>query len=223
MIVLIFTIILTAIFYQKKMKETAEHSIYEEIDMPPVPPQLPPRQPHQIPMELNPLYVHVGLIVNPSYTSIKNDTVINSASDALVAVSHEEEKYGDDMTGGYEEVAESTELTNADDTKADDGQQGSYVELGTAEDSLPLPTMDPMLNTIVSDYDKLKLPSTDLLKSTLTPVCTAVSATNLTFDSVQEEKSSTLHLMISASEKKTLRNAQSATDIRSMGDHNRPS
>ena len=49
-------------------------------------------------------------------------------------------------------------------------QQSSYVELKTDEDSLPLSTMNPMLNMIVSDYDKLQLASTDLLESTLTTV-----------------------------------------------------
>ena len=52
------------------------------------------------------------------------------------------------MIQQVEEVAKSTELTEAD---AD--QQSSYVELKTDEDSLPLLTMNPMLNMIVSDYD----------------------------------------------------------------------
>ena len=41
------------------------------------------------------------IIVNLAYEGIKNDTVINSASGALIVpVSHEEEKCGDDTTGG---------------------------------------------------------------------------------------------------------------------------
>ena len=53
-----------------------------------------------------------------------------------------------EMIQQVEEVAKSTELTEAD---AD--QQSSYVELKTDEDSLPLLTMNPMLNMIVNDYD----------------------------------------------------------------------
>ena len=196
--------ILTAIFYRKKQRERHLEAIYEPIDLPSVPP-LPPRLPHQIPMEPNPSYVQVDLIVNDAYKSIKDDTVINSASGALmISVSYEEEKCGDDvMTGGYEEVA--TEVTEADDDR-------SYVELRTADDSLPLPK-------IVSDYDKLQLASAVLPKSTLNPVRTAVSATNLTFDGdVQEGKS----CLMKARMKKTSRNAHSATDIPSMGDHDRP-
>ena len=63
------------------------------------------------------------------------------------------------MIQQVEEVAKSTELTEAD---AD--QQSSYVtdedslplltmNPKTDEDSLPLLTMNPMLNMIVSDYD----------------------------------------------------------------------
>ena len=77
---------MTAIFYRKKPKETVEHldSIYEPIDMPPqltVPPQLPPRQPHQIPVQDNPSYVKVDLTDNPAYKSINNDTVIKLITD----------------------------------------------------------------------------------------------------------------------------------------------
>ena len=183
-IVLILTIILTAVFYRKKQRENVEHleAIYEPIDLPSIPPpQLPPRQPHQILIQDNPSYVKVDLTVNPAYTSIKNETMFNSVSGALiVAVSHGEETCGDDMTGGYEEIAESTELAKTDD----DQQSLQCIELGTAEDLLPLPTTNPMHNMIVSDHDKLA--SAALLKSTLNPVCTAVSATNLT---VQEEES----------------------------------
>ena len=70
-------------------------------------------------------------------------------------------------------------------------EEGSYVELRTAEDSLPLPTMNLMLNVIVSDYhDKLQLASTDLLKSTLTSVCMHSSFSNKSdINSVQGEKS----------------------------------
>ena len=83
MIVLFITIILTAIFYQKKQRETVEHqdTIYESTDMPTVPPQLPPRQPHQIPMQDNPSYVKVDLTDNPAYKSINNDTVIKLITD----------------------------------------------------------------------------------------------------------------------------------------------
>ena len=118
LIVLIFTIILTAVFYRKKQRETIEHlqAIYEPIDLPSIPPQLPPRQPHQISMQDNPSYMEVNLTGNPAYTNIKNETMFNSVSGALiVAVSHGEEKCGDDMTGGYEEIAESTELAETDD------------------------------------------------------------------------------------------------------------
>ena len=197
-IVLLFTIILTAAFYRKKSRETA---IYEPIDIPSIPPQLPPRQPHQVPMQDNPAYVQVDLTVNPAYTSIRNETMFNLVSGALtVPVSHEEEKYGDDTTGGYEEIAESTGLT-----EAVDGQQSPYVELRTAEDSLPLPTMNPKLSMIVSDDDKSA--SAALLKSTLNPVSTAVSATN---NSVQESASA---CQLSAGEKKTLIKAYSDTNI----------
>ena len=206
-IVLILTIILSAVFYQKKHVENVEHleAIYEPIDLPSIPPQLPPRQPHQIPIQDNPSYVKVDLTVNPAYSSIKNETMFNSVSGALIAaVSHGEEKSGDDMTGGYEEIAESTELA-----KTDDDQQSPCIELGTAEDLLPLPTTNPMHN--MKDD---KLASAALLKSTLNPVCTAVSATNLTFDGVQEEMSSIHHLGVG-----TLRNAHSATNIHhSMGE-----
>ena len=51
---------------------------------------------------------------------------------------------------------------------------------------------------IVSDYD-IKLPSAAVLKSTLNPVSTTVSATNLTFDGVQDGKSRKYHLCISNS------------------------
>ena len=118
LIVLIFTIILTAVFYRKKQRETIEHlqAIYEPIDLPSIPPQLPPRQPRQISIQDNPSYVKVDLTDNLAYTSIKNETTFNSVSGALiVAVSHGEEKCGDDMTGGYEEIAESTELAETDD------------------------------------------------------------------------------------------------------------
>ena len=113
-IVLIFTIILTAVFYRKKQRETQE-TIYEPIDLPSIPPQLPPHQPHQIsiqdnqsyvkvdltePRQIsiqdNPSYVKVDLTDNIAYTSIKNETMFNSVPDALtVAVSHGEEKFGD--------------------------------------------------------------------------------------------------------------------------------
>ena len=208
-IVLIFTIILTAVLCQNKHRENVEHleTIYEPIDLPSIPPQLPPRQPHQVPMQDNPSYVKVDLTVNPAYTSIKNETMFNSVSGALiVVVSHGEEKCGDDMTIGYEKIAELTELA-----KTDDDQQSPCIELGTAEDLLPLPTMNPMHNMIDD-----KFASAALLKSTLNPVCTAVSATNLTFDSVQEGKSSIHHLGAG-----TLRNAHSATNIQSMGKHPR--
>ena len=82
---------MTAVFYQKKKKETVEHldTIYETIDMPPqlptIPPPLPPHQPHQIPMQDNPSYVKVDLTDNPAYESINNDTVINSASGVLTS------------------------------------------------------------------------------------------------------------------------------------------
>ena len=210
-IVLIFTIILTAVFYRKKHRENVERleAIYEPIDLPSIPPQLPPRQPRQISIQDNPSYVKVDLTDNLAYTSIKNETTFNSVSGALiVAVSHGEEKCGDDMTGGYEEIAESTELA-----ETDDDQQSRYIELGTAEDLLPLPTTNPMLNMIVNDYDKLE--SAALLKSSLNPVCTAVSARNLTFDGVQEGKE--IHRLGAV----TLRNAHSATNIQSMGERPR--
>ena len=117
-IVLIFAIILTAVFCRKKERETIEHlqAIYEPIDLPSIPPQLPPHQPHQISIQDNPSYEKVDLTDNLAYTSIKNKTMFNSVSGALiVAVSHGEEKFGDDMTGGYEETAESTELAKTDD------------------------------------------------------------------------------------------------------------
>ena len=130
-IVRIFAIILTAVFYRKNQRETQE-AIYE---LPSISPQLPPRQPRQLSIQDNPSYVKVDLTEprqifiqdNPSYvkvdltdniayTSIKDETMFNSVPDALtVAVSHGEEKFGDDMTGVYEETAESTELAKTDD------------------------------------------------------------------------------------------------------------
>ena len=116
-IVLIFTIILTAVFYRKKERETIERleAIYEPIDLPSNPPQLPPCQPHQISIQDNPSYVKVDLTDNIAYTSIKNETMFNSVhmpDASIVAVSHGEEKFGDDMN---EETAESTELAKTDD------------------------------------------------------------------------------------------------------------
>ena len=203
-IVFIVTIILTAVFYRKKHKENVERleTIYEPIDLPSIPPQLPPRQ---ISIQDNPSYVKVDLTDNLAYTIIKNETMFNSVSGALMvaAISHEEEKCGDNMTGGYEEIAESTESA-----KTDDDQQSPYIEQGTAE---PLLTTNPMHNMIVSDCDKLA--SVALLKSTLDPLRTAVSAPNLTFDGVQEVRSSIHHLGAG-----TLRNAHSTTNIQSMGE-----
>ena len=49
--------------------------------MPIIPPQLPPRQPHQISIQDNPSYVKVDLTDNPAYESIKNDTVIKLITD----------------------------------------------------------------------------------------------------------------------------------------------
>ena len=203
-IVLIITIILTAVLYLNKHRENVEHleAIYEPIDLLSIPPQLPPRQPHQVPMQDNPAYVQVDLTVNPAYTGLKNETMFNSVSGALtVAVSHEEETCADDTTGGYEKIAESTELTETEDDR-----QSPHIELRTAEDSLPLLTMNPLLNMIVSDYEKL--PSVATLESTLNPVSTAA---NLTFDGVQEGKSGSCHF--SVGEKKTLRNAHSDTNM----------
>ena len=209
-IVLILTIILTAVFHRNKHRKNVDRleAIYEPIDLPSIPPQLPPRhQPRQlqVPMQDNPAYVQVDLTVNLAYTSIKNETMFSSLSGALtVAVSHEEEKCADDTTGGYEEIAESAELTETDNDR-----QSPHTELRTAENSLRLPTMTPLCNMIVSDYDKV--PSAAVLKLTLNPVSTMVSATNLTFDVVQGEKSGACHF--SVGEKKTLRNAHSDTNI----------
>ena len=205
-VILIFTIILTAVCHRNKHRKNVEHlqAIYEPIDLPSIPPQLPPRQPRQVPiMQDNPAYVQVDLTVNPAYTSM-NETMFNSVSDGAltVAVSHDKEKCADDTTSGYEEIAESTELT-------EDDRQSPHIKLRTAEDSLPLPTMNPLLNMIVNDYGKL--PSAAVLKSTLNPVSTMVSATNLTFDGVQEENSGACHFIVG--EKKTLRNAHSDTNM----------
>ena len=207
-IVVIFTIILAAIFYRNKRRKNVKRleAIYEPIiiDLPSIPPQLPPRQPCQVSMQDNPAYVQVDLTVNPAYKSIKNETMFNSVSGALtVAVSHKEEECTDDTTSGYEEIVESTELS-----EAGDDQQSPHIKLRTAEaeDSLPLPTMH---NMIVGDYDKL--PSAAVLKSTLNPVSTMVSATNLTVDGVQEGKYGACHF--SVGEKKTLRNAHSDTNM----------
>ena len=115
------------------------------------------------------------------------------------------------MTGSYEEIAESTELT-----ETENDQQSAYVKLGTTEDSLPVSTTNSMLNMIhaLSDYDKLA--SAVSLKSTLNPVRTSVSVTNLAFDGVQEKKNSAYHLR-----KKFIRNAHSATNMQSMGERPR--
>ena len=89
-VLIIFNIILVAVFCRKKCRKNVEHleAIYEPIDSS-IPPQLPPRK--IILIQDNPSYVKVDLTDNPAYASIKNETMFNSVSGALVAaVSHEE-------------------------------------------------------------------------------------------------------------------------------------